>query len=345
MASRNTETEKEPSLPEGQTLEIKQKFLEPGSKIPGIVAEGIHGKKLDTKNLKKPLFLMFAAIRSTTCKDMIVGLQEGLELSGGKGKIDVAYVLSSSKEDAQDYAAKLKINDRIVITDAQRQLAKMFQVPFTPMAFMYSEEGILEQVIFWQDQRLFLFQLAAFVDRKAPENWSKGYVPEFIKQVLYSGAPIPMFEAKNHEGNTVSNSEFSSQKTVFTFTGYNARIGIEELPKAVNNARKNQNLDDQMQFVHLFKAYGGTVKEIVSELGIQTPCIPDPDGEIAKKFMVYGQNHYAMYDSNGEMVTGVDFDKNPEEVVANLALFASDPDALIEKIQSRNSGDHEGQQH
>ena len=286
---------------------------------------------------------MFSSVQCITCEDMIDAIQEGLAMTNGGNKIDVAYVVSNTAEKTRIFTEEQGIKDGLVIAEPEDNLSKMFQIPFKPYALMYGKEGALEQIPIWRSRRLFLIQLATFVDRRKLDDLGENYVPEAIARVLMPGAPIPQFEAVDINGKSVNSSDLSSQKTVITFNGYDVKIGIEALLETITTARSNENLDDQMQFVHLFNAYSGTVKTIARKLGLKGSCIADPDGTLANKFLVYDTNHYAMY-NRGSMVTGIDYKGSPEETGNNLALFASNPQALIEKMNRRgSSGD--GHQH
>lgn len=151
--------------PEGFVLDLRQKILTPGAKLPSIKATDISGKELDTAKLQKsPLIMVFISPTCIRCDDMVSALERGLDLSGKRNTVTVAYIVSSEQTDAEAYAKRLGIGD-LTIAEPTDNVSKLFQVPFKPYALMF-DKGALRFNVPWEGEEKFMGLLYLLIEGK-----------------------------------------------------------------------------------------------------------------------------------------------------------------------------------
>ena len=138
-----------PPPPKTYPLEVKQRLLAPGDKLPGLKAKDIDGRDFDTAQFRdRSLIMVFAAADCLRCDDMVRAIET--IVSKGNGKGTVAYIVSSDAGSTRSYMEGLEAKGR-VISEPADYAARVFLVPFKPYVFAF-DRGILKYASAWKGE-------------------------------------------------------------------------------------------------------------------------------------------------------------------------------------------------
>jgi peroxiredoxin len=130
------------------SLQVKQKSLAPGDKLPGLKAKDIDGKDFDTAQFKdRPMIMVFASADCLRCDDMMRAVEKGV--SGG-GKIATVYIVSADASVTRSAMERTGAKGTAVSEPAD-YAARVFQVPYKPYIFMF-DRGVLKYASPWNGE-------------------------------------------------------------------------------------------------------------------------------------------------------------------------------------------------
>jgi len=148
--------------PRTYPLEVKQRLLAPGDKLPGLKARDINGKDFDTAQFRdKSLIMVFASADCLRCDDMIQAVEKGIS---GSGKVTAAYIVSSDAGSTRSYMERLEAKG-MAISEPADYAARVFQVPYKPYVFMF-DRGVLKYASPWKGEADLGGQLQGFTGGK-----------------------------------------------------------------------------------------------------------------------------------------------------------------------------------
>lgn len=169
-AADMTEKEAPPAPPEGYKLNLKQKILTTGAKMPKISATTLSDTKLNTANRNGgPWIFVFCSLKEgSRSDDMVKTVKEMAkvmsddrikdapkfkQIHDAAEKLNLVYVYTYHKtEPVKQHIKELGLNPENVIVDQNNLLTKAFQIPFKPYALMFSKKGVLKANAPWQGQ-------------------------------------------------------------------------------------------------------------------------------------------------------------------------------------------------
>lgn len=145
--------------PAGYKLDLTQKILTPGAKLPNMKLMSLAGQVVGTDKLAGPLVLFFAGVNSPETDAMVkvmetarTGMPQNPKVKDVAAKMIVRYVVPGETAKVQAYAKTAALDPSLVLVDTNQQLAKLFQVPFKPYCMMYEANGTLKYITPWRGE-------------------------------------------------------------------------------------------------------------------------------------------------------------------------------------------------
>ena len=152
-----------PRPPKGHVLDLRNKILTPGAKLPNLKVTDIYGRVFDTeKYMNKKLVFIFTDIQCSLCSQMIKATKEFLKKFAPGEDVTIVYIVGAKPKEAVNYAKMLGLNDGFVIADTYDQLHKLFKIPFKPYALMF-DSGVLKYNAIWQGKEKYMGILYVFL--------------------------------------------------------------------------------------------------------------------------------------------------------------------------------------
>lgn len=137
--------------PKDFTLNLQNKILVPGAKLPKIVIPFLDGTTLDTSKVGAPLVLVFLSKHFESCSEfatMVEKTRKALEGNPIVGKTMkatcFAYIVGGSDKEVAAYARSLNLPKSQVAADKMDIMQKLFKVPFKPYVLMFDANGVLK---------------------------------------------------------------------------------------------------------------------------------------------------------------------------------------------------------
>ena len=156
-----------PPPPKDFVLDLRQKILEPGARLPALKAKDLTGKDFDTSLFKdRPLVMVFTSPNCVRCDDMIHALATGLPLLDKKRMVTPVYLITSEEAEARNYVKRLGIKET-AIAEPMDQVSRLFQVPFKPYILMF-DKGQLKYNVLWENEERLLGYLYLLIEGKPP---------------------------------------------------------------------------------------------------------------------------------------------------------------------------------
>lgn len=172
QGSKMSDVSNPPPPPKNFVLDLRQKMLTPGAKLPTIKAKYLDGKGFDTSAIKGKLIMVFTAASCVRCDAMINTVKKGIGIlnkSGAKKNLQVAYIIGSQEDAARSYAERLEITKH-AIAEPTNNFSKLLQVPFKPYALMFDKSKLVFPAL-WEREDRFLGILYMFLnDGKPPKG-------------------------------------------------------------------------------------------------------------------------------------------------------------------------------
>jgi peroxiredoxin len=137
--------------PDGYVLDITQKVMKPGDKLPAIKTKTATGESFDTQKLGgKPLAMVFSAATCGRCPEMLSNMNEAVERLKIRDQLVLAYVVHGDANESKQHVEQSRV-DGTIIPDPEGQLTKLLNVPFKPYAMMFTGDGSLKYNVHWTD--------------------------------------------------------------------------------------------------------------------------------------------------------------------------------------------------
>ncbi len=145
--------------PKDFVLNLKQKIIEPGAKIPPMNFTFIDDSQFSTKSMTGPLAMFFISLQSSRCEAMIksiefarTGFPQNPEVADIAKTMKVIYIIGGTKDNIAAFAERNKMDKSTVVCDPTDQLQKLYQIPFKPYGLMYNVDGIMVNNVIWEGE-------------------------------------------------------------------------------------------------------------------------------------------------------------------------------------------------
>ncbi len=170
-AAAGTQTMKPPAgPPKGYTVNLEQKILTPGAKLPPLKSKDLNGNDFDSTALgDKPLVLVFCSPRSQRCPEMAAATEELLTWPRLKDRVHLVYIVIGTDAEVHTFATQNKLSGT-VLADPTNQLSMLLKVPFKPYALFFDAQGELKMNVYWTEKPKLagcLFQLLGLTPTEA----------------------------------------------------------------------------------------------------------------------------------------------------------------------------------
>jgi hypothetical protein len=119
-------------------IDLTDKMLPVGTKLPDINGEEVTGKKLR----KRQTALVFSSVNCNQCDVMLAVGEEFNAEAKYKDQYNLVYIIFGEEADVADYAGSLGLTGTVV-ADPTGLIEKMFQVPFKPFMQCFEKGGAL----------------------------------------------------------------------------------------------------------------------------------------------------------------------------------------------------------
>lgn len=137
-------------------LEVKQKLLAPGDRLPAVKLTDVSGAPLDTADFAdKQLVISFTAEQCIRCPEMTRALERVA------GRVATVGIHAADPETSRAYGAELK--GMVTVADPAGQLARLFLVPYSPY-LMVSAKGVVTYSGPWEGEGRLLSLLSPKVE-------------------------------------------------------------------------------------------------------------------------------------------------------------------------------------
>ena len=152
--------------PKGKPIDLSEKTLKPGEKLPPLKATAIDGQVLDSQKLGGlPHILVFTSPKCEKCLDVLKTIKDLVAMEPFNGKCKVAYIVHGDKEESQTYASDLGL-EGLIIPDAQGLLTSLLKIPFKPYTLMVEPSGILKYNVYWTEKEKIAGAIYGLIENK-----------------------------------------------------------------------------------------------------------------------------------------------------------------------------------
>ena len=158
-----------PPPPKDLVYNLEGKILLPGIKIPALRTKDIYGREFNTGKINGKLIMIFTSPDCKVCDELINALNKGLDLSGKRESVKVAYIVGGDDKSASSYMKRLGVKET-AIAEPEDHVSKLFKAPFKPYVLMFDGAALKYNFLWEGDESKLFGVLYLLIEGKEPEG-------------------------------------------------------------------------------------------------------------------------------------------------------------------------------